>query len=143
VHLPLSDLGPAPDSGDLDVVSKPNGEAIRQHGEHPLEVLLLRVRCEAEVVKLESLPVSGLPQYVGAIVPPAVGFQEPDSGRYKGRGRDERDKEEKESNCTRRHWSTALHYTTLASHNDEGRLVINSQGWGSIVTSEWWRHPCQ
>jgi hypothetical protein len=81
VHLPLSDLSPAPDSRNLDVVSEPSAESVGQHGEHPLEVLLLRVRRESKVVKLKSVPVGGLPQYVGAIVPPAVGFQEPDGAR--------------------------------------------------------------
>jgi hypothetical protein len=126
VHLPLSDLSPAPDSRNLDVVSKPNGESIGQHGEHPLEVLLLRVRRESEVIQLKSFPVGRLPQYVGTIVPPAVGFQEPDGARCRGRERDERrswiqvweflHQMLKQLRCARRPRSTALHCTALHWH---------------------------
>lgn len=78
VHLPLSDLRPASSCCDLNVVAEPDSEAVGQHGEHPLEVLLLRVRGESQVVQLQRFPVSRLPQDVRAVVSSAVSFQEPD-----------------------------------------------------------------
>ena len=42
VHLSLSDLHSTAHGGDLNVVTEAYCEAIRKHGEHPLEVFLLR-----------------------------------------------------------------------------------------------------
>ena len=50
VHLSLPNLHPTSGRGDLYVVAEADREPVREHGEHPLEVLLLRVGGEAKVV---------------------------------------------------------------------------------------------